>query len=78
MNILLYSYETRTIGKYERGRLKATEIRLKKKTIVTRLIEYKTNETVLDKVNEKGIIIKIKIIGYLLKRNQFIMEGKIN
>jgi len=56
-----------------------------RKMTVASWIEYKTNEPVLDEVNEKRTlmnkIIKIKPFGYLLRHNEFItiiMEGKIN
>jgi len=86
-SILLYGCETWTIGKYKRDRLEAMEMWIWRKMTGTRWVEHKTNEAVLNEVNERRAMMnaimerKIKLIGHQLRHNKFItiiMEGKIN
>lgn len=74
------------IGKYKKDKLAAMEMWMWKKMTRTSWIEYKTNETVLNEINEERTVmntiikITIKLIGHLLRHNVFItiiMVGKI-
>ncbi|VVC42596.1 Hypothetical protein CINCED_3A003125 [Cinara cedri] len=85
-SILLYCCESWTIGKYEKDRLEAIEMWMWRKMTRTSWIEHKTNEEVLNEINEERTIMNtimkrtIKLIGHLLRNNEFItiiMEGKI-
>ncbi|VVC43630.1 Hypothetical protein CINCED_3A006507 [Cinara cedri] len=81
-SILLYGCESWTIGKYEKNRLEAMEMWMWRKMTRTSWIEHKTNEEVLNEINEERTIMKrtIKLIGHLLRNNEFItiiVEGKI-
>ncbi|KAL4148794.1 hypothetical protein QTP88_002949 [Uroleucon formosanum] len=85
-SILLYGCESWTIGKYEKDRLEAMEMWMWRKMTRTSWIELKTNEEVLNEINEERTVMNtimrrtIKLIGHLLRNIEFItiiMEGKI-
>jgi hypothetical protein len=85
-SILLYGCESWTIGKYEKDRLEAMEMWMWRRMTRTRWTEHKTNEAVLNEINEERTVMNtimkrtIKLIGHLLRHNVFItiiMEGKI-
>lgn len=67
--IILNGRETWTIGRYKKGGLKATEAWLWKRMILTRQIEHKTNEVVLDEINRRRTI-----MNSIIKRKKSLFD----
>ena len=85
-SILLYGCETWTIQKYERDRLEAFEMWIWRRMTRTSWVERKSNEEVLQSVEERRELIshilkrKAKLIGHSIRHSTFlsnIFEGKI-
>jgi len=78
--ILLYRCETWTLRKYEQGRSEAMEMRTWRRMTRTSWIERKTNEAILEQINEKRTLLKtimrrkIKSTGHLIRHKNFITK----
>lgn len=85
-SILLYGCETWTLGEYEKARLEAMEMWLWRKMTKTSWTEKKTNQQILIEIVERRSLLenilkrKVKLIGHLIRHNQFIgniFEGRL-
>lgn len=85
-SILLYGCETWTLGEYEKLRLEAMEMWLWRKMTKTSWTEKKTNQQILIEIVERRSLLenimkrKVKLIGHLIRHNQFIgniFEGRL-